>query len=112
MAIMVEREEKPGFEIKETPEEIKLPEHLAQDGLKSIETAFKANVKDGSGQTLTQTPQNQTVTITLPTDTNTLTKLSKGSAANAVTWLAAFWLRVIKKAMHFGWKIVGRQNVS
>jgi len=25
-----------------------------------------------------------------------------------MTWLAAFWIRVIKKATHFGWQIVGR----
>ena len=112
MAIMVEREARADLEVKKVPEEIELPEHLKKDGITAIETAYKANVQDG-GQALTQTPQNQKVTITLPSDPKTLTTLSKGSITSAVTWLAMFWLRAIKRAMHFGWNIVrGGQNAS
>jgi len=48
-----------------------------------------------------------------PYDQATLAKQSKGSVSSSFTWLAAFWLRIIKKALHFGWKVVGKdQNVS
>lgn len=109
MAVMAEREIRPELNVQHVPEEIKLPEHLKKDGVEAVETAFTANVKDG-GQTLTQTPQNQKVSITIPSDPKTLTTVSKGSIVNAVTWLAAFWLRMIKKATHLGLGIIFKNN--
>ncbi len=108
---MVEREAHPELEVKKIPEEIELPEHLKKDGITAVETAFKANVKDG-GQVLTQTPSNQQVNITIPNDPTSLTTLSKGPITSAITWMAAFWLRMIKKAAKFGWGIVVKQNVA
>lgn len=106
---MTERETRPNLEVKEVPDEIKLPEHLVKDGVEVVETAYKATVKDG-GQMLTQTPQNQQVTITLPADPKTLKAKSKGPITNAATWLAAFWYRVFERAVHFGWKVVTKKQ--
>ncbi len=106
MAIMVEREQQPQFEVK-SGEEIELPEHLKVDSSKAFETAAKANVKDGGSQVMTQTPTAGQQTLTVPADTKTLKNISKGPITSAVTWLAAFWLRAIKKALHLGWRVVG-----
>lgn len=103
MGIMAEREQQSNFEIKNS-QEIKLPQHLVDEGLEAVETAAQANVKD-DGQIQVQPATTGQTTITIPSDQATLTGIAKGSITNAVTWLAAFWLRMIKKAMHFGWKV-------
>jgi len=71
---------------------------------------FKAQVKDDKGVPLIETPPAQVITITPPASQVVLTSQAKGSITSSLTWLAAFWLRVIKKAIHFGWKIIGKQN--
>jgi hypothetical protein len=55
---------------------------------------------------LIQTPQTQTVTITIPAAPEKLEDWSKGSPAEAKTWSGFFWLRIIKKAIQFGWRII------
>jgi hypothetical protein len=36
---------------------------------------------------------------------------SKGPIENALTWFAVFWTRIIKKAIHFGWRMIsGRRT--
>ena len=68
---------------------------------------------DDKGKPIIQTPPTQVITVTPPSDTTTLSKQAKGDTTSSLTWLAAFWLRIIKKAIHFGWKIIGKeQNVS
>ncbi|HKB88849.1 MAG TPA: hypothetical protein VKC53_04370 [Patescibacteria group bacterium] len=98
-------------EVREHAEEF--PESIQQiQGAKVVVKNFKSQVKDDSGSPVIQTPPAQVITIQPPADTATLTQQAKGSKTSSVTWLAAFWLRIIKKAMHFGWQIVGGQNVS
>lgn len=65
-------------------------------------TPQDANVASSATQTIP--------TLQTPADTTTLTGWSKGSIINSLTWFALFWLRMIKKAIHFGWKIVGKSN--
>jgi len=92
-----------------------VPETLQQKtGVQVVQKTFKAQVKDDKGQPLIQTPPTQVITITPPADDTTLTTWSKGSTNSSLTWLAAFWIRVIKKAIYFGWKVVGKgqPNVS
>ncbi|MBI3443497.1 hypothetical protein HY008_02415 [Candidatus Woesebacteria bacterium] len=43
-------------------------------------------------------------------DQTTLTTLSKGPTENSITWYATFWLRMIKKAIHYGWRVVFRHG--
>ena len=101
------------LEITEHQEEFIVPETLQQSGMKVVQKNFKAQVNDDKGAPLIQTPPTQVITVSTPSDQATLTKQAGGSVASSLTWLAAFWLRVIKKALHFGWKIVGKeQNVS
>ena len=72
-------------------------------------TQVTSQVTDDTGSPLIQTPQAKVVTIQLPSDQDQLTTWSKGSSTNALTWFANFWLRIIKKALHFGWRIIGRE---
>lgn len=76
--------------------------------ISAVPSQFTKQVSD-SGKPLIQTPATSQVTVKLPADSPTLTNLSKGSVENAITWFANFWLRMIKKALYFGWKIVNRE---
>ncbi len=91
--------------LEEFPETIQ-----AIQGAQVVQKNFKTQVTDDQGAPLIQTPPTQVITtVQPPADTATLTTQSKGSTISGATWLAAFWLRIIKKALHFGWKIIGKQ---
>jgi hypothetical protein len=85
-----------------------VPETLLKTGMQPVQKTFKAQVNDGKGKPIIQTPPTQVITVTPPADDTTLTSWSKGSVSSSLTWLGAFWIRVIKKALHFGWKILGQ----
>lgn len=102
-------ERTPSVPIKERPEEIELTPELEEAGVRVVETDFKARVKD-KGRDLIQTPQTGVVKIELPADQGKLTSWSKGKITDSLTWFALFWLRAIKKAVHFGWKVVLRDR--
>ena len=52
------------------------------------------------------TPAPQTMTITVPATTQQLGDWSKGSPDDSLTWLAFFWIRMIKKALLHGYRVV------
>jgi len=93
-------------EVKEA--EFIVPETLNQSGVKVVQKNFTAQIKDDKGQPLIQTPPAQVITIQPPADDTTLTGWSKGSITSSLTWLGMFWIRVIKKALYFGWRILGK----
>ena len=96
-------------DVVETQEQFVVPEVLQQStGVKVVQKNFTAQVKDDSGKPVITTPPTQVVSVTPPYDPATLTTKSKGKITEAVTWLAVFWLRIIKKATHFGWNVVGK----
>ncbi len=88
------------------------PETIQQiQGTKVVQKHFKSQVTDDNGTPLITTPPAQVITtVQPPADTQTLTKKSKGPITSGATWVAAFWLRIIKKALHFGWKIIGKDQ--
>lgn len=93
--------------------EFVVPETLQQKtGVQVVQKNFKAQVKDDHGQPLIQTPPTQVITVTPPSDEKSLTTQSKGDVTSSATWLAAFWLRIIKKALYFGWKIIGKEQTN
>jgi hypothetical protein len=95
-------------QITERQEEFIVPETLQSSGVKVVQKNFKAQIKDDKGIPVIQTTPAQVITtVQPPSDTTTLTQQAKGNTTSSATWLAAFWLRIIKKALHFGWKIVG-----
>lgn len=75
-------------------------------------TNFTAQVHDDNGQPLIKTTPTKVISITIPSDQNTLSGWSKGNVIDSLTWYALFWLRMIKKAVHFGWRIVVPQSSS
>ncbi|QQG41782.1 MAG: hypothetical protein HYV90_00510 [Candidatus Woesebacteria bacterium] len=94
-------------QVVERQEEFVVPETLSGSGVKVVQKNFKAQVNDDKGSPVIQTPPTQVITVQPPADPATLTTWSKGDTTSGATWLGAFWLRVIKKALHFGWKILG-----
>jgi hypothetical protein len=104
-------------QIKEINNEAEFPAEKLQNAgvqVQQVVKTFKAQVKDDKGQPVIQTPPTQVITVTPPADDTTLTTWSKGSISSSLTWLGAFWIRVVKKAFHLGWKVEGndQQNVS
>jgi hypothetical protein len=98
--------------ITEWQEEFVIPETLQQGSTSDVQVVqknFKSQITDDKGEPLIQTPPTQVITVTPPSDMATLSSQSKGPITSSLTWLAAFWLRIIKKAIHFGWK-VGREG--
>jgi len=91
-------------EIKEA--EFIVPEILSQSGVKVVQKNFTAQVNGDKGQPLIQTPPTQVITVQPPADDTTITSWSKGSTTSSLSWLGMFWIRVIKKAVHFGWQVV------
>ena len=65
-------------------------------------------VEFGERYPLIQIPtQGGKIKITIPKPQADLENLSKGSVSDSITWFAAFWIRMIKKAIHFGWELIG-----
>ena len=96
---------------EETVEEIptEIPEEVeAKEGVKAVKTQITAKVEDG-GKPLMESPVTKEVSIEIPKDKDTLEAYSKGDTEDAITWWGASFLRLIKKALHFGWKILGKQ---
>jgi hypothetical protein len=92
--------------VKEVVDVPEIPPHVEKGGVSVTPSQFTAQVSDDQGQPLIKpTP---TRTIDPPAAEEQLEKQSKGSPASSATWLATFWRRMIKKARHFGWKIVGK----
>ena len=100
---------KPEIGIQEVPSEFIVPETLAQSDLKVVQKHFTAQVHGDNGALLIQTPPTQVISVEPPSSVTVLTQQSKGSTTSSLTWLAMFWLRIIKKATHFGWQIVGQR---
>jgi len=91
--------------VKEIPDVPEIPKHLEKVA-QPAQYQVTAKVTDDSGKPMMTSPATQKVTITIPAAPTKLADWSKGSATNSLTWFAAFWLRLMKKALHFGWKIV------
>jgi len=102
----VEREK---LSIKERPEDIEIPKALKKD-IEKVETAFTATVKDDKGQPIVQGPMDKKITIEIPQEPAVLETASKGKIGNSFTWFGRFWLRMIKKAIHFGKKIIVKKK--
>lgn len=92
-------------EVQHIAETVEIPEHIEKGGVASVPTQVTAQVTDDAGNQVLTTPTTQAVTITLPATQDQLIGQSKGKITEALTWLATYWLRMVKKALHFGWRI-------
>jgi len=91
--------------VVETPEEASSLTIERKEVVTPVPIQFKGQVKTDKGQPLIQTAGTQTISVTLPKSQLELTQLARGSISDSITWFAAFWLRMIKKAIHFGWQL-------
>ncbi|OGM19231.1 hypothetical protein A2955_00650 [Candidatus Woesebacteria bacterium RIFCSPLOWO2_01_FULL_37_19] len=115
MVATPEREKPQSIEpiVKEVPETPEQTPAMTEAGVQSVATQVTAQVTDDTtGQHLIQTPATQTVTITIPTTEDQLSDWAKGPAESSLTWLAFFWLRIVKKALYFGWKVITKGGVN
>lgn len=93
-------------EVSQYEEEVEVPPQLAQEGIRAVEREFKTPVTDDHGQPMIASPTLQKISITLPTTQGQLLAWAKGPISDSLTWFAAFWLRMIKKAIYFGWNLI------
>lgn len=77
-----------------------------------VQKNFKTQVNDPIVQPQAQTTPPPVVTIQPPADNPTLEGWSKGSVSSSQTWLGAFWIRIVKKALLFGWRILGKGDTN
>ena len=109
MAAAPEREPQapaPPEGVVEHPTEIPVEVERGMPGVKRTPAKVAAQVSDPVGKPLIQTPQSQSVTVQVPTDQTQLDDWAKGSPTDSLTGFAMFWIRMIKKALHFGWRVV------
>jgi len=92
--------------VTEIPDAPEIPSHIEKAGVQNVPSQFTKQVTDDNGKPMTQSPSTQQVTISIPATAQQLDDWTKGSPTESITWLAVFWLRLIKKAMHFGWNIL------
>lgn len=88
--------------------EFVVDETLQNTGVQTVQKTFKSQVFNDNGQPVIQTPPTKVITVSPPSDSTTLGNQAKGDVSDSSTWLAKFWLRILQKALHFGWSIIGR----
>jgi len=110
MAVSPEREKPPvPEEVEKRPEAPEISEDLEKAGV-GTRPVQPAQVVSDTGQPLLQPTPTQVKTIQPPATQSQLASWAKGPPAAALTWFANFWTRTIKKALHFGWRIVKREG--
>lgn len=98
-------------QVSERQEEFVVPEALQQStGVQVVQKNFNAQIKDDHGTPLIQTPPPQVISVQPPADDATLKTWSGGSINSSQSWLGVFWIRIIKKALALGWKILGKEK--
>lgn len=115
---MNQEKEKPVDSVKSSEELIRhideIPEEIeAYEGVRRTVSQFNAKVTDDAGQNIIQSDAAKKVTITIPADDQILETRSKGDTRDASAWDAVFVIRLLKKAVLNGWKIIrGKRGLS
>ncbi len=105
MGLLPERE--PHKNVIERPDEASPLNIERKEVVTPVPSQFKAQVTDDSGQKLITTPQTQKVDIVIPAASKEdLEEKIKGDKEDGSVWSAGYWLRIFKKALFFGWKIL------
>jgi len=103
MPIFPERERN----VIETPEEASALTIERKEVATPVPITFQKQVKSDSGKPLIVVPGQAKIKISIPKPQAELEALAKGSISDSITWFGAFWIRMIKKAFHFGWELFG-----
>lgn len=91
-------------------EQLKPPETYLEQlerhaGVQTTPTAPQPVVSD-QGQQLTQPIPTNVQTVTIPANQVQILEWAKGPEDKAITWLARYWIRLIKKSVHFSWRLI------
>jgi len=108
MPLFPERE--PKRQVKEVAEEVSPLTIERKEVVQPRQTKFTKQVYTDDGKKIIETPETKKIQIILPSQEADLKKEAKGSSKESSTWFASFWLRLIKKAIHLGWKIIGKKE--
>ena len=95
-------------EVGKKPEQAESPAQIERVGAPVTPSPTTPQTADDTSAQDDQAQASQSVTVQIPTTQDQLEDWSHGAPSNALTWFATFWLRLIKKALHFGWRIIGR----
>ena len=95
-------------DVEVKPETTEVPPEIERSpGSQTPQTQPTDQTSDDSTQAQPQDDSTPKIAIQPPASAAQLDDWSKGPIESALTWFAAFWIRIIKKALHFGWKILG-----
>ncbi|OGM02458.1 hypothetical protein A2115_02710 [Candidatus Woesebacteria bacterium GWA1_41_8] len=98
-------------DIEVRPEQMDIPPEVERaTGAQTTQYTPPKPPTDDAGQPLVQPTDDQGNSIVIPADQNQLTAWSKGDPDDSLTWFGAFWLRLIRKAVHFGWRVFQRKE--
>ncbi|MFZ3301657.1 MAG: hypothetical protein WA152_03030 [Microgenomates group bacterium] len=105
MGLLPERE--PRKNQYENPEEATPLTIERKEVVTPIPSQFKAQVTDDNGNPIISTPQTEKADIIIPEiSREVLDVKAKGDVGEASVWSAAYWIRIFKKALYFGWKVL------
>jgi hypothetical protein len=105
MGLLPEREPKKNQ--YERPDEVSSLTIERKEVVTPVPTQFKAQVSDDDGNKVITTPQTAKIDIVIPEiDRETLEVRIKGDTETPSVWSAAYWIRIIKKSIYYGWKFI------
>lgn len=92
----------------ENPTEITPLSIERKEVITPVPTQFKVKVTDDKGNNLTQSTDDTKYKIVIPqTNKNQMEEdLKKGDIEDSTIWSVGYWLRIFKKAIFFGWKVI------
>lgn len=105
-------------EIKPNIAEVPQGQTEVGEAVKEAPTPFETNIQPSPGPfTVQPSPQqaqtqavpvddSNVVTITVPATPQQLEDWAKGPTDNSLTWLAFYWIRMIKKALLHGYRVM------
>lgn len=106
MGLLPERE--PRKNPYENPEDASALNIERKEVVTPVPTQFKAQVTDDQGNPIISTPQTIKADITIPEVNKEAleARIKDGNIEDSSVWSAGYWLRLFKKAVYFGWKVV------
>lgn len=94
------------IEIKEIPQDAEVSAGMEAGGVQAVPSQFATAVQDDSGNQLISSPAISKVTLEIPATREQLELIASQTSDESKKGFAIFWIRLIKKALRFGWNTV------
>ena len=106
MGLLPERE--PVKNKFENPTEVSPLNIERKEVVTPVPTQFKAKISSDKGEKLVEAVEDKAFKIEIPqTSAEQMTEdVKKGEKEDSKVWSIAYWLRIFKKAVFFGWKVI------